>query len=227
MQKISVVIPAFNEEERVGAVVRGVLGHPLLTEVIVVDDGSTDRTAERAREAGASVIRLPENQGKGGAMSAGVEVSTGSILLFLDADIAGYTYENISRIIEPVVTEEYDMYVGILARKVLWLNRILHIFPILSGTRAVTRDLWFSVPAEYKHRFQIEIALNYFSKYTKRGAGLELITGLKQVPKEKKHGLLLGLCRRIGMIGHILSIAIRLYIIRSFVSFFILERKVG
>ena len=67
---VSVVIPALNEEEPIADVVRGCLATGIPREVIVVDNGSTDRTAERAREAGARVVDAP--RGYGNACAAGV-----------------------------------------------------------------------------------------------------------------------------------------------------------
>jgi glycosyltransferase involved in cell wall biosynthesis len=81
------LIPAYQAEETVGDVVRGARRH--VDRVLVVDDGSTDRTAERAAEAGAEVLRLPENTGKGTAARAGLErilASDATHVVFLDAD---------------------------------------------------------------------------------------------------------------------------------------------
>ncbi len=69
--RLLVVVPAWNEAASVGAVVRDIRTHAPHARVLVVDDGSTDRTAEIARAAGASVVRLPINLGVGGAMRAG------------------------------------------------------------------------------------------------------------------------------------------------------------
>ena len=66
--KVAAVIPAYNEERTVASVVRAVREAPSISEVIVVDDGSTDRTAQVARQAGARVVHLETNVGKGGAM---------------------------------------------------------------------------------------------------------------------------------------------------------------
>jgi len=68
LDRVAAVIPAYQAAPSVGAVVRGVL--QLLPEVLVLDDGSTDATAEEARKAGARVISFPENRGKGAALAA-------------------------------------------------------------------------------------------------------------------------------------------------------------
>jgi glycosyltransferase involved in cell wall biosynthesis len=83
----AVLIPAYQAGETVGQVVRGARRH--VERVLVVDDGSTDRTGERAAAAGAEVLRLPENSGKGSAVRAGLEkilASDATHVVFLDAD---------------------------------------------------------------------------------------------------------------------------------------------
>ena len=94
---LSVVIPAFEEARRIGptlAAIRAYLeARALPAEIIVVDDGSRDGTAARAREAltgfpEARVIRLPENEGKGAAVRAGVLEARGDLVLFSDADLS-------------------------------------------------------------------------------------------------------------------------------------------
>ncbi|HHY65627.1 MAG TPA: glycosyltransferase family 2 protein, partial [Alicyclobacillus sp.] len=71
MPKVLVIIPAYNEEKTVGQVVRRALGALEGVDVLVVDDGSRDATADVARRAGARVLRLPFNLGIGGAMQTG------------------------------------------------------------------------------------------------------------------------------------------------------------
>ncbi|WP_374712424.1 glycosyltransferase family 2 protein, partial [Symbiobacterium terraclitae] len=89
VERVSVVIPAYNEAETVGDVVAACAKVPEIDEVIVVDDGSTDETAARARAAGAKVIEHGENRGKAAAMKSGYEATTAPVLLFLDADLIG------------------------------------------------------------------------------------------------------------------------------------------
>ncbi len=109
---ISVIIPALNEAESIGAVV---LAMPWsdIAERIVVDNGSTDATAEIARAAGAKVIASP--RGYGAAMSAGVNAAVGDVLVFLDGDGAD-PVEEISRIAGPVQRGEVDL---VLASRIM------------------------------------------------------------------------------------------------------------
>jgi len=84
---IAVILPAFNEEGTIASVVRGCQQTlPRLTDLLVIDDGSTDQTAERAAEAGARVVRVRSNRGKGNALRLGIEQARGDTLVFLDAD---------------------------------------------------------------------------------------------------------------------------------------------
>lgn len=89
MTDLSIVIPAFNEERKIGADVAAATVFlrqaSLQGEVIVVDDGSSDRTAENASAAGARVIRLPGNKGKGRAVQTGVMQSGGEVVLVTDS----------------------------------------------------------------------------------------------------------------------------------------------
>lgn len=85
--RVSVILPAYDEAQTIGDIVRGVRGCALrLAEVIVVDDGSADATAAVAEAAGARVIRHPANRGKGEAVRTGMRAASGDVVLFLDAD---------------------------------------------------------------------------------------------------------------------------------------------
>lgn len=107
--EVSVVIPAFDEEEGIAAVVEAVLRHRPWKEVLVVDDGSRDRTAERAEAAGARVVRHPYNKGNGAAVKTGLREARGSVVLLLDAD-GQHAIEESDRLVGPIGV--YDMVIG-------------------------------------------------------------------------------------------------------------------
>jgi len=85
--EISIVIPVFNEAENLGELLRRILALGIARlEIIVVDDGSTDGTAEVAIAAGANVIRHPYNIGNGAAIKSGIRAARGKLLIFMDGD---------------------------------------------------------------------------------------------------------------------------------------------
>src|SRR5690606_32026743 len=92
MTTVSVIVPAYNEARALPATLAAVRRLPI-DEVIVVDDGSSDGTGPTARRCGAEVVRLPANQGKGAALSAGLSTARGDVLLLLDADLGASACE--------------------------------------------------------------------------------------------------------------------------------------
>src|SRR5579863_7509706 len=114
MPKVSCVIPAYNEATRIGRVLSAVVDHPLLSEIIVVDDCSQDRTREEAQEF--PTARLIANQkrlGKSGSIAAGVRASTGEYLLFLDADLVGLTPGDVTALLKPVLDGATDVAISL------------------------------------------------------------------------------------------------------------------
>jgi len=112
---ISVIIPALNEEEPIAAVVRACLTTGLPSEIIVVDNGSNDRTSERAQAAGAKVVSEP-TPGYGRACAAGVRAlplpqSRDDLVVFLDGDGSDCP-EFMPQMVEPIVRGEQDFVIG-------------------------------------------------------------------------------------------------------------------
>ncbi|MEV4943898.1 glucosyl-3-phosphoglycerate synthase [Streptomyces zaomyceticus] len=116
--KVSVVLPALNEEATVGdivAVIRRELmsgAVPLVDELVVIDSGSTDRTAEVAAAAGARVVardailpRIPAVPGKGEVLWRSLMVTTGDIVCFVDADLREFSADFVSGIVGPLLTD--------------------------------------------------------------------------------------------------------------------------
>ncbi|HTL44049.1 MAG TPA: glycosyltransferase family 2 protein [Vicinamibacterales bacterium] len=106
---VSIVIPALNEEASIGGVVATLREAAPWLEILVIDDGSTDATADRADAAGATVIRHPYNKGNGAAVKSGIRRAQGEYVLVLDAD-GQHPPEDALRIVARL--GEYDLVIG-------------------------------------------------------------------------------------------------------------------
>lgn len=151
---VSVVIPAFNEEDGIADVIREIRDLPIPLELIVVDDGSRDGTGERAASAGARVIRHRWNRGYGAALRTGILAARAPVIVITDAD-GTYPNERIPELV--ALVGENDMVVGartgtkvsipLMRRPAKWLlNRLAdylsdtRIPDLNSGLRAFKRE---------------------------------------------------------------------------------------
>ena len=203
-ERVSLVIPAYNEADTIGPVLDVVRSMPDIDQVIVVSDGSTDATAVVARMAGARVVELPTNQGKGAAMLMGVEAAQGSdVIVFLDADLVGLTAAHVRALLEPVLSGEVEATVGVFEGGRVSTDLALALAPFLSGQRALRRHLMEKV-AIGDSRFGVELALNRALK--RRGVSIRevVLQDLSQVMKEEKMGLAKGLAARMRMYWEII-----------------------
>lgn len=213
---VSVIVPAYNESATIGSVVCTALSHPLVDEVIVVDDGSSDATVEVALEAGAKVISKRINRGKAGAMETGVRQSKNSILFFIDADILGLTHDMMSLAISSVQNRASDLFVLIVDYSAFGGKFFIHRMPLVGGVRVLRRRIWDAVPEEYKKGFQIELAMNFFARRQGARISKRMMPGLSQVIKEKKHGLLVGFFQRVRMFRDLCLVFAKLYFLHPF-----------
>lgn len=108
--KIIIIIPAYNEENTIGSVVLGAHQHAL--RVIVVDDGSQDKTAELAKLAGAKVLAHPQNMGKGAALKTGFQAAKDAdIIVTMDSD-GQHNVDEIPKLLDPILDGEADVVNG-------------------------------------------------------------------------------------------------------------------
>ncbi|WP_157448908.1 glycosyltransferase family 2 protein [Deinococcus peraridilitoris] len=194
--RVAVVIPAYNEQETVGDVVRVAL--QLTPEVIVVSDGSGDRTAEEARAAGAQVIDQRENTGKGPALYAGLQAAQAPWIVLLDADLVGLTITHLDALVKPVLGGELDMAIGVFSDGRFMTDFGNRMTPHLSGQRAARRAWLLSVPRLAQERWP-EPAITYALKNDRVKWGYVELPRLSQVMKEEKRGFWKGVKYRTRM----------------------------
>lgn len=133
---LSVVVPAYNEEDTLARVVEKLVAVPRLLEIIIVDDCSTDRTADVARQLATKdrrirVIHHSKNLGKTNALNTGFAETSGDIVIVQDADLE-YDPEEIKDVIEPIVTGIADVVFGsrFMVRKAA---RVLYFYHFLAN----------------------------------------------------------------------------------------------
>ena len=181
---VTAIIPARDEEPTVADVVAAARHARLVDHVIVVDNGSSDRTAERAAGAGAEVVTEPV-EGKGEAMKAGVLATEADVIVFLDADLIGLRPDHVDALVQ-AVQQGAGMACGLFDRGRL-LNPVFeHLLPALTGERALRRELFDVLSRGDVHGYRVEAALNSEA----RAAGVPVVRfvcpGLWHRPKETK-----------------------------------------
>lgn len=173
-KRITVLIPAYNEEGSIGDTVSAALAIGGVGQVIVIDDGSSDLTASVAADSGAVVVSAGKNLGKGGALNMGSSYICGDVLLLLDADL-GKSAAGAEKLVEPVLAGRADMTVAVFprgARKagfgmvkglaragIRYFTGICMEAP-LSGQRAMKTELYFdSIPLAGGFGVEVDLTL--------------------------------------------------------------------
>ena len=197
--RVAAIVPAFNEEATLTEVLSVLKATPVVDEILVVSDGSTDRTVEIARALGLRTIHLRENQGKGRAMAIGVAHTDAPILLFVDGDIMNLTVDLLERLVEPVLSDCSDMNVGIRHRG-RPINAVQdRTGPLLSGIRCLRREIFEAVPESHLEGFAVETGLNWACRQLGCRTTTVVMYNLKHLVKEKKRGLIQGSRARFRM----------------------------
>jgi hypothetical protein len=190
--RVVALVAARDELARVGMTVEAIASLPEVDEVIVVDDGSRDGTADAARTAGARVLRAPRAVGKGGAVDRALDHIEADVYLLLDADL-GASAKEAANLLAPVLSGQADLAIGVLPRQeghggfrlvkrasalwIRWLSGFRAAEP-MSGQRALTRTAMQAV-RPLARGFGVELGMTVDSVR----AGLRVV----EVPVEMEH----------------------------------------
>ena len=216
--RTTAIVAAYNEEGTIADVLRALTASPLIDEVIVVSDGSEDKTVEIARTFdGVRTVALHENHGKGFAMAVGVATATNDTLFFCDGDMYNVTEDHISALVTPVLNGDCDMNIGVRNRGDVknFLHLKMKCGPILSGIRVMRREVFETVPPQYQSHFKIEAALNCFCARAGFRQQETVIYDLGHVIKESKRGLADGLQARWKMSREVFLVLFDLYVFET------------
>lgn len=157
---IACIIPAHNEASRILGVLRPVVESQLFSQVIVVDDGSTDRTADVAQFSGCrrvEICRLSENMGKSFAVAHGLHTINCDYVCLLDADLSGLMIHNLMELTAPVRCHQADATLSRRTSYGGWWDRDVDIF---TGERVVKTQLLVDLDLEHRSSFEMEVLIN-------------------------------------------------------------------
>jgi glycosyltransferase involved in cell wall biosynthesis len=189
MKKVSAIICAYNEEKTLKDVILSVSESLIVSEIIVVNDGSSDNTKkiieELQKEIEITAIHLAENKGKGYAMAVGVENSIFDIMLFVDADQSNIIHGYINQLTNPLLNKESDMVLGYSTVNIL--SQDVNPLKILTGERALYKEDIIPILDKMKEsRFGVETLLYFY--YISIGKSIKFIRlkGMSHKDKYKK-----------------------------------------
>jgi glycosyltransferase involved in cell wall biosynthesis len=201
MPKISCIISAYNEGPRIGKVLGAVQNHPLLDEVIVVDDGSKDNTQSVVKKyKNIRLIVHEKNKGKNQAVLTGIKNSTGDYILLLDADLLGLTAKDVTALLEPIIRKKAEVSISLRKNAPLLYRKIGLDF--ISGERIFPKEMISSRLKEMEKlkSYGIEVYLNDYIIKNKYRIKVVKWDGVKNPWKYEKSGLMSGVKGDIKMI---------------------------
>ncbi|MEK7577741.1 MAG: glycosyltransferase family 2 protein [Patescibacteria group bacterium] len=187
--KVSVIVPCYNERERILPVLESIKKSSYVEEIIVVDDSSEEKTIQLLRSLkNITLITLKENKGKALALKIGVLNAHTDTVMFVDSDLKNLTPENIDQMVEAFFDGGYDMVIGERERE--WIfARYTGMATTLAGERIIKKQLLLDHMELFKAEgYLIESAINKLF-FKQKKVGRVLLYGVGQFWKEQKSGI--------------------------------------
>lgn len=212
---VTIIIPAYNEAERIEGVLQAATEAHGITRIVVVDDGSEDSTATVVRRWQRSderirLIQLEENQGKAGAINAGAGHAAGDVVVLLDADLRGIEPLHIERLVRPVRRGQCAMTMGLFQNGRPSTDVMHRYLPFLSGQRCLRWSLFKDSISLPNAGWSLETALNlhaWFYEFATEEIPWQGVTHAMRPEKQP------------GLRGYISHLIMWLHIIRYALSF--------
>ncbi|AKM79544.1 MAG: Glycosyl transferase [Candidatus Beckwithbacteria bacterium GW2011_GWB1_47_15] len=183
-KKVSAVVPVYNEQKTVASVVWALILTRAVDEVVVVNDGSTDKSLTILDGFGEKIklINLKKNRGKGGAVAEGIKASTGEIIVMADADLVTMEEKQIKKLLAPLSNPQVDGVIGQRFKGLLPMTMVA-----IAGERAYYKnDLILHLEPMKKTRFGLEMYLNQV--YKNKRVEVVALKGLWGLFKYQKRG---------------------------------------
>jgi len=219
MKTVSAIVPAYNEGSRIASVLTTLSSCPEITEIIVVDDCSTDNTRAMVRVSEKVILLHHEkNLGKTQALRTGFMRATGECIVFVDADLVGLTMGHITCLVEPVVSGEADITISLRENAPRIWRRIG--IDYLSGERVFKKSLLEPYIDQLPKlpKFGFEVFFNSIIIKQKLRIRIILWSGVHSPFKMNKYGYWNGIWRDIMMGIDILRVISPLTMLRQIIT---------
>lgn len=218
-------MPAYNEEPRIAEVLKIIEKHRLIDEVIVINDGSTDKTSDIIKKFNVTLIENEKNLGKTLSVKRGIEASRNNLIMLLDADLVGLDSDAIIKLAKPVLDGKVDWSLS-LRRNSAGIMKILKM-DWITGERLVPKELLLDslVWSRPDISYGLETLMNQSLLEKNKTFQSVYLPNLTITKKSQKVGIAKGLVDDLKMTGQIFKILPWYKVVNQFFKMAYLNRK--